>query len=334
MQQLRKIFVLGGAGFLGYHTIKEAVGRGYAVKTVDIVDLPENLRFGPEANVEFILQDFFNLSDDEIRNIFSDCDGVVYAGGVDERIVPQKPARKFFYDKNVVPTERIARLAREAGVRNFVLFGSYTAEFAEKNEDLRAHNYHKEAYVETRLLQEQLAMYAGETTMNVSVLRLPYIFGTMEGKVPLWSMFVDMVRGQDFMPVTEGGAATITADQVGQAAISALENGQHRRTYAVATGYISYIDFYERILEELGQTETTKLQVMSFEELEDAYKADENHTDAQGVEHGIRQVNSLRANSMEFRLPTNVATEDLRVRPEDTEAVLRETLRWSNVNDR
>lgn len=332
MERLNKIFVLGGAGFLGYHTIKEAVSRGYAVKTVDIVQLPANLAFGPEANVEFILQDFFNLSDDEIRNIFSDCDGVVYAGGVDERIVPQKPARKFFYDKNVVPTERIARLAREAGVRNFVLFGSYTAEFGEKNEDLRAHNYHKEAYVETRLLQEQLAMYAGETTMNVSVLRLPYIFGTMEGKVPLWSMFVDMVRGQDFMPVTEGGAATITANQVGQAAISALENGQHRSTYAVATGYISYIDFYERILEELGQTETTKLQVMSFEELEDAYKSDENHTDAQGVEHGIRQVNSLRANSMEFRLPTNVAADDLRVRPEDTDAVLRETLKLSLIH--
>ena len=331
MEQINKIFILGGAGFLGYHTVKEAVNRGYSVKTVDIVELPENLKFKEEDKVEFIITNFFNLSDQEIIAMLKDCDGFVYAGGVDERIVPEKPARKFFYEKNVLPTQRLARLAKEAGVKNFVVFGSYTAEFGENNAELREHNYHKEPYVETRLLQEKLAMYGGEGSMNVSVLRLPYIFGTMEGKIPLWSMFVDMLRGQDFMPVTSGGAATVTANQVGQAAISALENGQHRRTYPLATGYISYEDFYKKIVEELGQEEKTKLQVMSFEELEEAYKEDQELTDKKGVEHGIRQVNMLRANSMEFRLPTDVAFDELRVREEDTEAVLKETLAWANT---
>ena len=88
MEQLKKIFVLGGAGFLGYHTAKEAVNRGYAVKTVDIVELPENLKFKEEDKVEFIIKDFFNLSDQEIISLLKDCDGFVYAGGVDERIVP------------------------------------------------------------------------------------------------------------------------------------------------------------------------------------------------------------------------------------------------------
>lgn len=331
MEQLNKIFILGGAGFLGYHTVKEAVNRGYSVKTVDIVELPENLKFKEEDKVEFIITNFFNLSDQEIIAMLKDCDGFVYAGGVDERIVPEKPARKFFYEKNVLPTQRLARLAKEAGVKNFVVFGSYTAEFGENNAELREYNYHKEPYVETRLLQEKLAMYGGEGSMNVSVLRLPYIFGTMEGKIPLWSMFVDMLRGQDFMPVTSGGAATVTANQVGQAAISALENGQHRRTYPLATGYISYEDFYKKIVEELGQEEKTKLQVMSFEELEEAYQKDQELTDKKGVEHGIRQVNMLRANSMEFRLPTDVAFDELRVREEDTEAVLKETLSWANT---
>ena len=331
MEQLNKIFILGGAGFLGYHTVKEAVNRGYSVKTVDIVELPEDLKFKEEDKVEFIITNFFNLSDQEIIAMLKDCDGFVYAGGVDERIVPEKPARKFFYEKNVLPTQRLARLAKEAGVKNFVVFGSYTAEFGENNAELREYNYHKEPYVETRLLQEKLAMYGGEGSMNVSVLRLPYIFGTMEGKIPLWSMFVDMLRGQDFMPVTSGGAATVTANQVGQAAISALENGQHRRTYPLATGYISYEDFYKKIVEELGQEEKTKLQVMSFEELEEAYKEDQELTDKKGVEHGIRQVNMLRANSMEFRLPTDVAFDELRVREEDTEAVLKETLAWANT---
>ncbi len=331
MEQLNKIFILGGAGFLGYHTLKEAVNRGYSVKTVDIVELPENLKFKEEDKVEFIITNFFNLSDQEIIAMLKDCDGFVYAGGVDERIVPEKPARKFFYEKNVLPTQRLSRLAKEAGVKNFVVFGSYTAEFGANNAELRKYNYHKEPYVETRLLQEKLAMYEGEGSMNVSVLRLPYIFGTMEGKIPLWSMFVDMLRGQDFMPVTSGGAATVTAKQVGQAAISALENGQHRRTYPLATGYISYEDFYKKIVEELGQEEKTKLQMMSFEELEEAYKEDQDLTDKKGVEHGIRQVNMLRANSMEFRLPTDVAFDELRVKEEDIEATIKETLSWANT---
>lgn len=330
MENLKKIFVLGGAGFLGYYTIKEAISRGYAVKTVDIVELPENLKFKEEDKIEFVVTNFFSLSDEEVIELLKDCDSFAYAGGVDERTVPKAPARKFFYDTNVLPTQRISKLAAQAGVKNFVVFGSYTSEFAETNEDLIYHNYHQEPYVETRLLQEKLAMYGGEGVMNVSILRLPYIFGTMEGKTPIWSMFVDMLRDQELMPVTQGGTSYITASQVGQAAISALENGVHRKIYPVATGYISYQDFYKKILEELGQDETTKLQVMSFEELEEAYKEDEKLTDAQGVEHAIRQVNMLRANSMEFRLPTDVAFNELRVREEDLDAVIKETLTQSN----
>lgn len=333
MSEINKIFILGGAGFLGYHTIKEAIKRDYAVKTVDIVDLPDDLKFNDEGKVEFIVQNFFALTDKEIVDLICGCDGFVYAGGVDDRIVPKKPARKFFYDTNVLATARIARLAKEAGVRNFVLFGSYTSEFAEENDYLRENNYQQEAYVETRLLQEKAAMYAGEGSMNVSVLRLPYIFGTMQGKVPTTSMYVDMLRGQEFMPVTTGGFATITANQVGEAAIGALENGEHRKTYAPATGYISYEDFYKKILKELGQTETTKLQVMTFDELEEAYKEDEKLTDTQGIEHGIRQVNMLRANSMELKLPTDDAYERLRVNKEDTEKIIDETIKASNTRN-
>ena len=331
MEQVNKIFVLGGAGFLGYHTIKEAVARNYAVRTVDVVALPDDLKFNEESNVEFIVQNFFALSDAEIVEMIRGCDSFVYAGGVDDRIVPKKPARKFFYDTNVLPTARIARLAKEAGVRNFVLFGSYTSEFAENNEDLRAHNYQAEPYVETRLLQEKAAMYAGEGAMNVSVLRLPYIFGTMPGKVPMTSMYVDMLRDQKFMPVTTGGFATITVNQVGQAAISAIENGKHRKTYAVATGYMSYENFYKKILNDLGQSESTELQVMSFEELEEAYREDEKLTDAEGIEHAVRQVNMLRANSMEFRLPTDVAYEELRVKEEDIDKVADETIKAADL---
>jgi len=59
MSEINKIFILGGAGFFGYHTIKEAIKRDYAVKTVDIVALSDDLKFNDEGKVEFIVQNFF-----------------------------------------------------------------------------------------------------------------------------------------------------------------------------------------------------------------------------------------------------------------------------------
>lgn len=37
---MSKVFVLGGTGFLGYHTIKELLSKGYEVKTMALPPLP------------------------------------------------------------------------------------------------------------------------------------------------------------------------------------------------------------------------------------------------------------------------------------------------------
>ena len=41
----------------------------------------------------------------------------------------------------------------------------------------------------------------------------------------------------------------------------------------------------------------------------------------------------LRANSMEFKLPTNVAYDELRVREENTEAAIDETIKASDFRN-
>lgn len=127
---MSKVFILGGTGFLGYYTVRELLSKGYEVKTMALPPMPtEDLL---PAEVESSLGNINELSDDEIRDLLSDCEGFIYAAGADERIVPQKPAMKFFYEANVLPTQRLARLAKEAGVKKFVVFGSYFAEFAER----------------------------------------------------------------------------------------------------------------------------------------------------------------------------------------------------------
>lgn len=65
----------------------------------------------------------------------------------------------------MLPTQRLARLAKQAGVKKIVLFGSYFAHFTEAWHDL---NLKKEnAYPRTRLLQEEVSFMEGEGEMDV-----------------------------------------------------------------------------------------------------------------------------------------------------------------------
>lgn len=303
---MKKVFILGGTGFLGYYTTLELLSRGYQVKTMALPPMPTDDLLPKE--VECSLGNINELSDQEIINLLSDCEGFIYAAGADERIIPESPALKFFYEANVLPTQRIARLAKEAGVKKFVVFGSYFAEFAERLPEFKLR---KQAYPNTRLLQEQVAFAEGEGAMTVTSLRLPYIFGTMPGRMPLWKMFVDQIRGKEVFPSLKGGTAMVTVEQVAEAAVGALENGVHRGTYAISGHNMKFQEFYQMMVDALGQTDTTQIPVVPYEQMLPTYEAIDAQAKAEGKEHGMHMVISAR-----------LQAEDLYIDPQETMPVL------------
>lgn len=303
---MKKIFILGGTGFLGYYTMKEALKRGYAVKTMALPPLPAEGLMPTEVDCQ--LGDFFALSDEEILSELQGCYAFIYAAGADERTVPASPALSFFYHANVLPTQRVARLAREAGVEKFVVFGSYFAEFAER---LPEFELNKQAYPNTRLLQEQVAFAEGEGAMDVTSLRLPYIFGTMPGRPPLWKMFMDQIKDQAVYPTLAGGTAMVTVQQVAEAAIGAVENGLHRTTYAISGLNMKFRDFYQLMVEALGQTETTELPIVEFDSMIEMYRQIDQQAAADGNEHGIH-----------IEISSRLQAEDLYIDPQETMPVL------------
>lgn len=318
---MSKVFILGGTGFLGYYTTKELLSRGYQVKTMSLPPMPtEDLL--PEG-VECQLGDINVLTDEEILNLLDDCEGFIYAAGADERTVPDKPAMKFFYEANVLPTQRLARLAKQAGVKNFVVFGSYFAEFAER---LPEFHLRDQAYPNTRLLQEQLAFAEGEGAMKVCSLRLPYIFGTMPGREPLWTMFVDRVRDQEVFPSPAGGTAMVTVEQVAEAAVGALENGEHRGTYAISALNMKFKQFYEMIVEALGQTDKTAVPVVGLEQMLPAFEAIDSQAEAAGKEHGIHMAISGRLQFEDLYLDPADTMPLLDIKEHDVIASIKETL--------
>ncbi|MGJ8729482.1 NAD-dependent epimerase/dehydratase family protein [Listeria aquatica] len=299
-----KIFVLGGTGFLGYYTVKELLKRGYQVETVALPPMPEEGLLPSE--VKCTLGDIGAMSDDEVKKMLEGVSGFIYAAGADERTVPKAPAKKFFYEANVLPTQRLVRLAKEAGVQNFVVFGSYFAEFAERLPETLLKD---QPYPNTRLLQEQVAFAEGEGSMNVSSLRLPYIFGTMPGRIPLWKMFTDQIKGQAVFPALKGGTAMVTVEQVAEAAVGALEAKKHRATYAICGENMKYQTFYKYMVDALGQE--TEVPVVPLDAVREVYEGMDQASKAEGTEHGIHSIVTAELQEL-----------DLYLNPEDTKKVL------------
>lgn len=318
---MRNVFVLGGTGFLGYFTIKEMLKRGYKVSTVSLPPLPTEDLLPRE--VECRLGNINDMSDEEILDMLKGMDSFVYAAGADERVVPEAPAMKFFYEANVLPTQRLARLAKQAGVKKFVLYGSYFAHFAEKWTDLPIID---NAYPRTRLLQEEVACMEGEGGMDVMTLRLPFIFGVMPGRMPLWTMFVDRVKGKEMVPVPGGGTAAVTAQQVAEATIGAVEYGQHRGKYAISGINMKHSEFHQMVLDALGQKDS-KIVVLPLEQMQPAMEQLDAATAAAGKEHGIHMSVAAAIQDRDAYLDPADTMPILQYQEDDVYAAIVETLR-------
>lgn len=320
----REVVVIGGTGLLGYHTTLELVKKGYGVTSVALPPLPVDDLF--PAEVTSTLANVNELSDEQVRELFAGKYAVFYAAGADERVTPPAPSARFFYVENVLTTQRIARLARESGVKKFVLYGSYTARFAEEWPELGFRT--RNGYPRTRLLQEEVAELEGAPDMDVMTLRLPYIFGTMPGRVPLWKMFIDIVRSQpDQVSVAAGSTSSVTVGQVARAAVGAMEKGQHEGRYAINEYDLSHLEFHQLVCEALGR-DPAQVVVVPKEAVLPTMEALDAQLAANGVEHGIHLVDALEV-SQRLEVTDPAETKPLLdYGDDDVLASIRETLQY------
>ena len=319
---MTQTLVLGGTGLLGYHTTLELLRRGYGVTAVS---LPTgDVGHVPEA-VESVLGDIGAMSDDEVRALLAGKHAVFYAIGADERTTPPAPAARFFYEANVLPTQRIARLAREAGVAKFVLYGSYTAQWAEQWPDLGYRG--RNGYPRTRLAQEEVAYLEGDGAMDVMVLRLPYIFGLVPGQRPLWQSFLDIVASQPgVVPVLGGSTSSVTVRQVAQAAVGAMEFGRHGARYPISSYELTYLELFQMCCEALGR-DPQDVVVVPVETVLPGYEAAQEQVTQAGFEHGVHLPDTARFQDRRaVSDPADCA--ELGIEPDDVPAAIRESLRW------
>lgn len=245
-----KVFMIGGTGLLGSAAAQLFIDKGHEVKTVSLPPLPEGAPIPKE--MEIVFGNYLEMSDDEIKKIMEGCDCFVFAAGVDERVEFPAPVYEAYKRYNIDPLDRFIPLAKEAGITKTVVLGSYFSYFAKEHPEMELTKKHP--YIRSRIAQEKTAFSYADENMDVSVLELPYIFGTQPGRKPVWVILIEQLSNMG--PITfypKGGTTMVTVRQVAQVIVGAAEKNKGANAYPIGYYNLTWNEFLKIVHAAMGQ---------------------------------------------------------------------------------
>ena len=213
--------VIGGTGFIGDQAVKMLLEQGHHVKALALPEVPVD--YAQPEGLELIQNDISELADDALAAILHDCDSLVYAAGIDERVDGKAPIYNLYQQHNVDMVKRILRAAKAAGLKKAVICGSYYTYFERIMPELKLTKWHP--YVRSLAEQERVCMAENEPGFSVIFLEFASIVGVQEGRKPSWFYIVDSFSNMKKEIVYSGGGISLmTRRQAGEAILGALEN--------------------------------------------------------------------------------------------------------------
>ena len=239
--KINNVFIVGGTGFLGYYSSLEFLKKGIAVSSASIPDVELGEWFPKQINLVSDNLDIFKATEEELTEIFKGHDAMVYGVGPDDRFTPPAPSYDFFYDKLVVQCSKVVRAARKAGVKRVSIMNSYFAYF-NRQEQYAGKLANNHPYIRARVEQAEACIAEGEKgVMDVMILELPYIFGSMPGRMPLWKeVFLDRFEKMPAVFFPKGGTVMLHVRGVAEAVVAATLNGEHGGRYPVGLSNMKY----------------------------------------------------------------------------------------------
>ena len=231
----KKLMIVGGTGFLGFYTAQLALKKGYKVGSISILDddlVNKDLSSWYPKEIDSTILDVFSASEEEITKAMKGYDYMIYAVGPDDRYTPKAPSYEFFHHRLVDCCAKVFRAAEKAGVKKAAVYNSYFAYFDRRYPEMRLAQKHP--YIRCRVEQAKL-LNEQKKKMEVVVLELPYIFGSMEARVPIWrSVFLDrFVNGHKVAFFSKGGTTMIAIEHIAEAGIGAIEYGKDGERYPI-----------------------------------------------------------------------------------------------------
>jgi len=245
-----KVFIVGGTGFLGYYATLEFLKRGHEVDTMALPDIPLGDWF-PKDKVGVSYRNVFEMSHDDLVEVFKGYDAMVYAVGPDDRIIPKAPAYDFFHERLVEAGGRVVKGAKDGGVKKVAICNSYFAYFDREFPELELAEHHP--YIKCRVEQAERCINIGGDDMDVMILELPYIFGTMPEREPLWKeIFVKKIeKMRGIIWFFKGGTVMMSVERVAESIAGAIERGRGGKRYPCGDECVSWKEWLSWITEAM-----------------------------------------------------------------------------------
>jgi nucleoside-diphosphate-sugar epimerase len=174
---IRKVLVIGGAGYIGSALVPKLLNKGYEVRVLDL------LVFGSEPiasvighpRLEIMQGDF--LQADKVVKAMRDVDAVVHLGAI-----VGDPAcavdGELTLEVNLVATRMISEIAKAGGVKRFI-FASTCSVYGASDETLDEHSTLNPVslYARSKIASERLLQQLADGSFSPVILRFATIYG-------------------------------------------------------------------------------------------------------------------------------------------------------------
>jgi nucleoside-diphosphate-sugar epimerase len=316
----KKVFIVGGTGFIGYHSVLKLSQKGYKVTVLSRKPPSKEMNF--PNDIKFVQGDLYKLSADELANMIKGHNSVIFAAGADDRVVPKKPAYEFFYRANVDCSRKFFEAAKKVGVKKGVTLSSYFCHFNAKWPECKLAYIHP--YIKSRVEQGKVIFDICKGNIDVAVLELPYVFGSMPVRKPLWCPLIKYLKLTPIVFYSKGGTNIVGIKTVADSIVGAIEHCEGYNTYQIGDLNISWTGMIEKINKALGQSKKVvslptfllKAGVM-FLKIKNFFE---------GKEAGLDHIKFLDIQARETFFDTKIAQDALHVTPSNINEVIEDTV--------
>jgi len=239
-----KILVVGGTGMIGGHAALHLRSLGH---DVSIAGRNPPQQTTALAELPFVQGDY--IAGTFTKADLAPYDAIVFAAGNDIRHVPKGgDLGEHALRANGEAVPAFAKLAKEAGVRQFVHIGSFYPHVAP---ELMASN----AYIRSRKLATDGILALEAPGFKVCSLDAPFVLGTIPGmSLPMFEAYTQYAEGKLGMPAfgPAGGTNFISCLSLSEATASALERGITGKAILVGDESMSFAKYFELFFRAAG----------------------------------------------------------------------------------
>ncbi len=319
-----KVFMIGGTGLLGAEGARVLIEQGHEVVTLSLPPIPEGSNLPEEMKIT--LGNYLTLTDEEIREYLTGCDGFVFAAGVDERIEAPSPIYSFFEKYNIKPLERLLKIAKECGVKHSVVLGSYFSYFNRELPEYELTNHHP--YIRSRVDQADMALSFADENMSVAVLEVPYVFGSQPGRKPVWVFLVEQIRNmKEAVLYPVGGTTMVTVKQIGECISGALLKGK-TGNYPVGYYNMEWKEMLSIFHKYMGTPDKNIITIPAADYTE-AMKTKAEQQKSAGIELGLDTAEFAKIFTKNLFIDKKTIVDHFGVQPDDIDKAIGESVQLS-----